>query len=159
MYIVIDGADATSKSTQVAMLAERLARDGHRVFVTKEPGGTTALGAKIREILIDSDTSITPHAALCLFLADRCQNMVGVQEALDAGKIVISDRSSFSSFVYFAAAMTEADTLEVAGQIAPLLDFAQQVRPDWCFVCSADFEWSRKQLAARAQLDRIEQMG
>ena len=157
--ICIDGCDGVGKTTQVSLLAERLRAEGRPVYQTKEPGGQNPLSQTIRQILLSPETTICPPASLCLFLADRCQNVLEVRKQLAAGAIVISDRSSYSSFVYYAAAMVEEGALEIAAQIAPLLDFAQPIKPDWCFVCNADFEWSRSQLKARNQLDRIEQLG
>ena len=158
-YIVLDGVESAGKTTQVALLADNFRRDNYEVLLVKEPGSDDPLCRQIRSLLLNSTVSITPTASLCLFLADRCQNMLAIKEALAAGKVVISDRSSFSSFVYYAASMPEEDPIEIASQISPLLDFAQQIKPDWCFVCSADFDWCREQLGKREKLDRIELLG
>jgi dTMP kinase len=159
MYIVIEGAEATSKTTQATILASRLISEGYKVMLTKEPGSDDPICKQVRSLLLNPETNVDPDTSLCLFLADRSRHMIAIKEALDEGKIVISDRSSFSSFVYYAAAQDERSPAEVAAQIAPLLDFAQKVRPDWGFICNANFEWSKQKLNERAGLDRIEQLG
>lgn len=158
-YVVVEGAEAVGKTTQVNALAERLRADNHRVWTTKEPGGPNPLSQAIRQILLNPETQVSPQSSLCLFLADRFQNGLEVQKKLDEGYIVISDRSGLSSFAYYAAAVYEADALKVARQIAPLLDFGQNVQPDICFVCGATPEWSAEQMRARGATDRIEQLG
>ena len=159
MLICLDGADAVGKTTQTNLLAAKLQAIGYRTWKTKEPGGPNPLSQSIRQILLNPETTISPSSSLLLFLADRFQNGLEVQEKLDQGYVVISDRSAFSSFVYHAAAQVEQDPLAIAKQIAPLLDFAQNVQPDLCVVCSASYEWSAQQLKARKTLDRIEQLG
>src|SRR3989442_14710063 len=46
-FIVIEGGEGVGKSTQVALLVERLRAAGHAVDQTREPGGTEA-GAELR---------------------------------------------------------------------------------------------------------------
>jgi dTMP kinase len=159
MFVVIDGPEATGKTTLARLLAAKFQAEGRPVLLTKEPGSEEPVCAQIRSLLLSPGSKIQHSTALCLFLADRCQHMVEIQSALDAGKVVISDRSSFSSFAYYAASRPEDSPAEVAKEIGPMLDFAQKVRPDWCFVCSADFEWSLAKLRERGSLDRIEQLG
>ncbi|HWN99967.1 MAG TPA: dTMP kinase, partial [Blastocatellia bacterium] len=48
--ITFEGIDGCGKSTQLEMLAEALRSRGHRIIVTREPGGTT-IGERVRELL------------------------------------------------------------------------------------------------------------
>jgi dTMP kinase len=99
-FIVIEGADATGKSTQVAGLADRLEGLGRDVVRTFEPGNTGA-GRRIRELLLDGDATIAPTTEALLMAADRAQHVAEVvQPALDRGAVVISDRFVPSSVVY-----------------------------------------------------------
>ena len=157
MYICIEGPDGVGKSTLANLLSEYFLREGKSVFLTKEPGTIyDPINIKIRQLLLDPDNKINSKAALLLFLADRAQHMDLIQDRLSKGYIVISDRSSLSTFVYHAASV-DTPYQEVAKEIAPLLDFAQQIQPDVALVCTADFDWSVEQLKSRAKLDRIEQ--
>jgi dTMP kinase len=99
-FVVIEGADATGKSTQVALLANRLEEQGRDVVRTFEPGNTAA-GRRIRELLLNGIATIAPATEALLMAADRAQHVAEiVQPALDRGAVVVSDRFVPSSVVY-----------------------------------------------------------
>lgn len=156
MYITIEGPEATGKSTQAKLLAEHLKKCGLQVFLTKEPGTPhDDLCVKIRALLLDPNYIVADRAALFLFLADRAQHIERVSKALAEGKIVISDRSSLSTYVYHIA--RERDhVLEQDIALCHMLDFAQQISPDVCFVFNSSLDWSLEQMKKRETLDRIE---
>jgi dTMP kinase len=101
MFLAFEGADGAGKSTQVQLLAEYLERQGREVLICREPGGTE-LGEKLRGILLDPDSGdMGPEAEVLLFMAARAQLCSRViRPALEAGKVVISDRFLWSSVVY-----------------------------------------------------------
>lgn len=103
IFITLEGIDGCGKTTQARLLAKRLKQAGRRVLLTREPGGTR-LGKRLRQILLHSESRISPEAELFLYLADRAQH---VQEvifpALHRGKIVISERFSDSTLAYQGA--------------------------------------------------------
>jgi dTMP kinase len=101
LFITLEGPDGSGKSTQARMLAERLRGQGRQVLETVEPGGTS-VGQQIRRILLDpANQELTPVAELLLMFAARAQNVEQwILPALDAGKIVISDRFTDSSLAY-----------------------------------------------------------
>ncbi|HJU10875.1 MAG TPA: dTMP kinase, partial [Candidatus Binataceae bacterium] len=81
-------------------LANSLRLCGHRVVLTREPGGTRT-GELIRAIFLDSTLSLTTNAELLLVLADRAQHVQEkLRPALDSGEVVISDRYSDSTVAY-----------------------------------------------------------
>jgi dTMP kinase len=104
-FITFEGLDGSGKTTQIKRLAAWLQSRGRNVVLTRNPGGT-ALGERIRGILLDSRTeastgAITPRAELALMFADRAQNIAEiVRPALAAGSIVICDRYTDSSEAY-----------------------------------------------------------
>jgi dTMP kinase len=98
--IAFEGTEGAGKSTQICRAAEVLRRDGHRVEVTREPGGT-ALGEALRDLLLHGDDAPRPLAELFLYLADRAQHVGQVIEpALATGALVITDRFSASTIAY-----------------------------------------------------------
>ena len=103
-FLVIDGGDATGKTTQAGRLVQRLREQGRAVLPTFEPGGTP-LGAELRHLLLDGTVTIEPEAEALLMAADRAQHVADVIEpALARGAWVVSDRFVGSSLAYQGAA-------------------------------------------------------
>lgn len=101
MFIVFEGGEGSGKSTQVALLAERLREDGHEVVVTREPGGSPR-AERIRAILLDQESAdMDPYCEALLFAAARADHTTHViRPALQRGAVVISDRYLDSSVAY-----------------------------------------------------------
>lgn len=101
MFISLEGPDGVGKTTQVALLAERLTAHGVDVLVCREPGGT-GLGERIRALVLDhADFAVGDRAEALLFAAARAQIADEViRPALAAGRWVLSDRYIDSSVVY-----------------------------------------------------------
>ena len=98
-FVVLEGGDASGKTTQVALLVKRLQAEGHDVVETFEPGATS-LGRAIRAVLLDGD-EMEPLAETLLLAADRAQHVREVViPSLQAGKVVVSDRFLPSSLAY-----------------------------------------------------------
>jgi dTMP kinase len=105
LFLSFEGPDGSGKSTQLALLIERLRAEGYDVFESAEPGGT-AIGRQIRRILLDpANHELAPMAELLLMFAARAQNVEQwILPALGAGKIVVSDRFTDSTLAYQGAA-------------------------------------------------------
>ncbi|MHB2022266.1 MAG: dTMP kinase [Mycobacteriales bacterium] len=100
IFIAFEGIDGSGKSTQVARLADWLKASGRSVVVTREPGAT-ALGARLRELLLLPGAVVSPRAELLLYGADRAQHVDQVIcPALDKGQVVVSDRFVDSTIAY-----------------------------------------------------------
>ncbi|MBN1602441.1 MAG: dTMP kinase [Chitinispirillaceae bacterium] len=100
-FIAFEGIDGCGKSTQVALLREKLSRMGYTVDVTREPGGTV-ISERIREILIDPKHSeMTDECEILLYLAARAQHVrQRIVPALENGDIVLCDRFQLATFAY-----------------------------------------------------------
>jgi dTMP kinase len=104
-FITFEGLDGSGKTTQLRRLATSLEAEGHTVVALRQPGGT-ALGDRIRSILLDSRSEaalgpIAPAAEMALMFADRAQSIAEViLPALTAGSIVLCDRYTDSSEAY-----------------------------------------------------------
>ena len=100
-FITFEGLDGVGKSTQLENLADYLREQGLDVVTTREPGGT-ALGEKLRTVLLSSRTSgLSPRAELALMFADRAQHIdEQILPALERGQWVLCDRFTDSSEAY-----------------------------------------------------------
>jgi dTMP kinase len=100
-FITFEGLDGCGKSTQLEKLAAALRRQGIEVVTAREPGGT-AIGERIRAVLLDSRTAgLEPHAEMALMFASRAQLIAEViQPALEAGTWVLCDRFTDSTEAY-----------------------------------------------------------
>ena len=95
-FIALEGGEASGKSTQAARLAA-----GLDAVLTREPGGT-AVGERIREVLLDTaHAELDSRAEALLMAAARAQHVAEVvRPALEAGRHVVTDRFTGSSLAY-----------------------------------------------------------
>ncbi len=100
-FITFEGLDGVGKSTQLENLAASLRARGVDVITTREPGGT-AVGEKLRAVLLSSRTAgLSPLAELALMFADRAQHVdEQILPALKRGQWVLCDRFTDSSEAY-----------------------------------------------------------
>ena len=100
VHIVFEGPDAVGKSTQIALTKKYLEELGHKVVLTREPGGTE-VGLMLRKILLETNLNIDPHAEALMMASDRAQDVHEIiMPAIERGDIVLSDRFIPSSLVY-----------------------------------------------------------
>lgn len=100
-FVTFEGGEGSGKSTQLALLAEKLRAAGVAVRTLREPGGT-AVGEAVRAVLLDPEhVALTARAELLLYEAARAQLVAEVIEpALAAGEVVLCDRFFDSSTAY-----------------------------------------------------------
>lgn len=154
-FITFEGSEGCGKSTQIALLAEKLRRAGREPLLIREPGGTPA-GESIRHLLqhAPEGENLVPEAELLLFAASRAQLVrEKILPALEAGLIVISDRFFDSTTVYQGVArrIPAEDTAQInAFAIGDCL-------PDVTFVLDLDRKTSLDRMRkGKRELDRIE---
>jgi len=136
-FITLEGGEGAGKTTQAALLSERLRAAGLQILQTREPGGTPRAEA-IREVLLSGRAK--PFGAIgeaILFYAARESHLaLAIRPALSAGKWVICDRFSDSTRAYQGAAgglpMKTIETFEAAvvGPTKPDLTLIFDIDPE-----------------------------
>ena len=101
LLITLEGIEGAGKSSHIQFIAEQIQQAGRDVLLTREPGGTN-LGEGIRDLLLKKDEeSMFEETELLLMFAARAQHVQQViLPAINAGKIVICDRFTDSSYAY-----------------------------------------------------------
>ena len=97
-FITFEGIDGAGKSTHISYVSDFLSKAGIKNIVTREPGGT-ALGEKLRDILLHQNMRVATEALL-MFAARQEHLEQVILPALNNGTWVISDRFSDASFAY-----------------------------------------------------------
>jgi len=146
MFLSLEGIDGSGKSTQATRLADTLRAAGHDVVQTREPGG--APGAEeIRRLLVEGDPERwSPETETLLFNAARRDHLERtIRPALEAGKIVITDRFADSTRVYQGA--TRGDLRGFADAIHKA---AIGVEPDLTLILDMD-----PKIALKRSLERL----
>lgn len=96
----MEGPEGAGKSTLVRALVERMSRAGVAPVAVREPGGTAAAEALRAELLNDA-RRWTPEAELLYIAAARADVVAKViRPALEAGRVVVSDRFDLSTEAY-----------------------------------------------------------
>lgn len=131
--IAFEGLDGAGLTTQSRLLADYLRRAGRKIILTKEPTLESEAGRKIKQIL-DEKIKAEPGEIQKLFVEDRRHHLKNlIMPALEAGKIVISDRYFFST-IAFGAINTDFDWLVGLNKdfLLPAATFLLMVKPEIC---------------------------
>ena len=103
LFITFEGIDGSGKSTQLALTAKYLFKQGLSVIATKDPGGTP-VGEQIRRLLLSKykgHQQIDPLTETFLYLASRRVLVTSViKPALTKGRVVLCDRFTDSTLAY-----------------------------------------------------------
>lgn len=101
LFVTFEGLDGSGKTTHLKYACRWLEQRGIAFAVTKEPGGTP-LGESIREVFLDRQwESLDGTVEALMVFASRRQHLLEVIEpTLAAGRHVLCDRFTDSSFAY-----------------------------------------------------------
>jgi len=152
-FIALEGIEGVGKSTQVALLADRLRALGREPVVVREPGGTP-FAEEVRQLLLHKPHDLTAASELFLFQAARADLVARIiRPALAEGRIVLSDRFEMTSRTYQAAGRGLA--LE---QVQSAIALATGgLMPDLYVVLDAPVDVGRSRQAAQGKgPDRLE---
>ena len=153
-FLVLDGPDGCGKSTQTRMLSEWIAAQGVDVVSYRDPG-TTLVGEKIRDILLDvAHEGMGDNVEVLLYMAARAQlwkEHIGPD--LAAGKCVLMDRwlSSTCAYQGWAGGFGVEKVIKIG------TDSLERIWPDLTVVLDVDTETAASRM--QRDLDRMEQKG
>ncbi len=153
LFITFEGPEGSGKSTQSGLIFDSLAADGYLSFRTAEPGGT-ALGERIRDILLErDDIRMDSVAELFLFQADRAQHVEEViLPAIEGGKIVLCDRFNTATFAYQGYGLgIDLDVIRCLDDIA-----RKGLDPDLTIVLDIEVEAGIARATSDRMADRME---
>ena len=149
-FISFEGIDGAGKSTHIAWFAQRLEQLGKAVMQTREPGGTP-VAERLRTVLLSEP--MQPSTELLLAFAARAEHLtVAIQPALAAGKYVVCDRFTDSTYAYQGGGRG----LDW-GEIAQLEQVVQHgLQPDLTIFFDLSAEKAAARRAKARQADRFE---
>ena len=152
-FLTLEGIDGAGKSSHLTWIAEHLRARGATVCITREPGGT-ALGERLRSLLLDPQQQVSHETEALLMFAARNEHLAAViRPALARGEWVLCDRFTDATFAY-----------QGYGRGIPLqrLEILEQwvhgdLQPDLTLYFDVPIEVARERLDAARAADRFEQ--
>ena len=155
--ITLEGIEGAGKSSHMQFIAEKLQQAGKDVLLTREPGGTT-LGEGIRELLLKKDAeAMFEETELLLMFAARAQHVQQViLPGINAGKTVICDRFTDSSYAYQGGG--RGISIEKIHQLEAWLFSGglSGFKPDLTLVLDLSVDIGLSRAKARGEADRFE---
>lgn len=156
LFLSLEGIDGSGKSTQGRLLAETLRQRGHRVTLTREPGGSPG-AEEIRRLVLEGATDRwSAETEILLFTAARRDHLEKtIRPALDRGEIVITDRFADSTRIF--QGITRGD---LTGVVDRLHDLMIGIEPEVTLLFDLDPSLGLSRANARAGKEmRFEDMG
>ena len=134
LFISIEGPDGSGKSTQIEYIKKFFAQKNIDIVFTREPGGT-AIGERIREIILDNDFKEMDYMTeAMLYAASRAQHVAQViRPALLEGRVVVCDRFVDSSIAYQGYGRHLGEAVSVINSYA-----VAECMPDVTFLLKVD---------------------
>lgn len=152
-FVTLEGIEGVGKSTNVEFVRDQIEAAGHKVIVTREPGGT-ALAERIRHVVLTATgEAVPPVCELLLMFAARSAHVDNrIRPALQEGAWVVCDRFTDATVAYQGYGR-RADQ----AKIAALADWVHgDVWPDLTLLLDAPVEIGLSRVQKRGTPDRIE---
>jgi len=152
-FITLEGIEGAGKSSHLPFIQEYFQRAGKTVVLTREPGGT-ALGEKIRELLLDQrNDAMASDTELLLMFAGRAQHLAQVIcPALARGDWVLCDRFTDATYAYQGGGRGIAPT-----RITAMETWVQaELRPDLTLLLDVPEDIGLQRAGQRSSPDRFE---
>lgn len=160
-YIAIEGIDGSGKTTQVQKLTDFLNQKGFDALAVREPrkDKSSLIGELIQKIL-QGKSNVPSVAFQYLFSADRqMHHKEVILPALQAGKIVVSDRCFWSAVPYgMLDKESELDTGTVDRMLTAqsiLSMYHQFIVPDYTVYLDIPLDTALKRLEEQSSVQEI----
>ncbi|MCJ7720738.1 MAG: dTMP kinase [Candidatus Hadarchaeum sp.] len=145
--VSIEGIDGCGKSTHAKILARWLRARGYKVVVTDEP--TNGPIGRIIKRILRGELKVPVAAEALLFAADRLHHLDKlILPAMRAGKIVITERYTYSSLAYQSARGLNLQWIANINEKAP--------RPDMAVLIDVPAEIALRRIKGARELDTFE---
>ncbi|MEK8052274.1 dTMP kinase [Ideonella sp. DXS22W] len=156
-FVSFEGIDGAGKSSHIATLADWLRGRGHRVLLTREPGGTP-LAEALRSLFLTQPMDALTEALL-VFAGRRDHLAQVIVPALQRGEFVLCDRFTDATFAYQGAGRGFDGA--VLGQLERWVQTAPQpgegfIAPDLTLWFDVPAEVAAERRAAARAADRLE---
>ncbi len=152
-FITVEGGEGAGKSTNLAVLKERLQEAGIEFVMTREPGGTV-LGEEIRSLLLENrEEGMSPAAELLLIFAARAEHLERIiRPALHNGRWVVCDRFTDATYAY------QGGGRQLGFELITELEQSVQgdLRPDCTLLFDVPVEIGLERAGRRSSADRFE---
>ncbi len=130
-FICLEGLDGCGKTTQAKLLVSRLENTYNAIYTAEPSSGK--IGQFIKDYCLDAGQRGSIVVEALLFAADRLEHVNSeILPALNAGRLVVSDRYVYSSFAYQGAAGLDLKWIERVNEhaIRPDLALFIDVQPE-----------------------------
>jgi len=153
VLITLEGNEGCGKSTQIKLLYEHLRKQHRRVFLTREPGGTSVSDG-IRAVLLDNkNKKMTAITETLLYMASRAQLVEEVvKPRLKRGEIVLCDRWLDATIAYQGyGGGVDKKWIESLAKVA-----TQGIKPDLTLFLDLPLQIGLQRALSHKKADRME---
>lgn len=152
-FITLEGTEGAGKTTCLNLVADLIKQAGHKLLVTREPGGTQ-IGEELRELLLSHKHSgMSSDTELLLMFAARAEHLrQKIEPALHDGYWVLCDRFTDATYAYQGGGRGMSKQ-----RIAVLEEWVQSGRkPDLTLLLDLPIETGLERAGKRSAPDRFE---
>jgi dTMP kinase len=147
-FICFEGVEGSGKSTQAKLLYKFIKKKiTKKVILTREPGGTL-FSEKIRNLMLDKKTNISPLTEFFLLMAARNEHITSkINFYLKKNFIIICDRFFYSTLAYqhYLESMDKKFIFSIQKKIF------NKVHPDITFLIDLNNKESKVRINKRAK--------
>ena len=147
-FICFEGVEGSGKSTQAKLLYKFIKKKiTKNVILTREPGGTL-FSEKIRNLMLDKKTNISPLTEFFLLMAARNEHIISkINFYLKKNFIIICDRFFYSTLAYqhYLEGMDKKFIFSIQKKIF------NKIHPDITFLIDLNKKESKARINKRAK--------